>query len=235
MLFQQLFLTGNIAAVALGQHVLSHGLHGLPGDDPAADGSLDGDFKELAGNILLQLLAQTPGPGIGLIPVGNEAQCIHRVAVEHQIHLHKIAGAIARERIVQRRIALGIGLQGVKKIVNNLVEGHLIMQLHQICIQILHILKLAPPILAHGHDIPHVVVGADDGNLYKGLLPMLDGGGIGVIMRVIHRHQRPVRFIHMVDHGGQRCHEIQIEFPLQPLLDDLHMEHAQKAAAEPKA
>ncbi len=36
----------------------------------------------------------------------------------------------------------------------------------------------------------------------------------------------------MVDDAGQGGHKIQIELPLQPLLNDLHVEHAQKAAPE---
>ena len=39
----------------------------------------------------------------------------------------------------------------------------------------------------------------------------------------------------MVDNAGQSGNKIQIELPLQPLLNDLHVEHAQKAAAEAEA
>ena len=53
--FQQLLFTGDIAAVALGQHVLTHGLHRFTGDDAPADGRLNGHLKQLAGDILLQL------------------------------------------------------------------------------------------------------------------------------------------------------------------------------------
>ena len=63
LLLQQLFLAGNVAAVALGQNILSHGLYRFPGDDAPADGRLDGDLKELAGDIILQLFAQAAGPG----------------------------------------------------------------------------------------------------------------------------------------------------------------------------
>ena len=49
LLLQQLLLSGDVAAVALGQHVFAHGLDGFPGDDLAADGRLDGDLEELAG------------------------------------------------------------------------------------------------------------------------------------------------------------------------------------------
>ena len=38
----------------------------------------------------------------------------------------------------------------------------------------------------------------------------------------------------MVDDAGQGGHQVQVELPLQPLLDDLHMEHSQKPHRKPK-
>ena len=49
LLLQQLFLSGDIAAVALGQDILSHGFYGFPGDDAPADGRLDGTSKSWRG------------------------------------------------------------------------------------------------------------------------------------------------------------------------------------------
>ena len=102
-------------------------------------------------------------------------------------------------------------------------------------VQVLHILELAPAVLAHGHDIAHILVGGDDGNLHIGFLGVLDNGGVGIIMGVIHLDQGAVGLIHMINNGGEGGDQVQIELPLQPLLDDLHVEHAQKAAAEAEA
>ncbi len=41
--------------------------------------------------------------------------------------------------------------------------------------------------------------------------------------------------LHPVHHAGGGGDQIQIVFPLQPLLDDLHVQQPQKAAAEAKA
>ena len=64
---------------------------------------------------------------------------------------------------------------------------------------------------------------------------MLDGGGVRIVMGVVHLHHGAVGLIDMVDDRGQRGDQVQVKFPLQPLLDDLHVEHAQKAAPEAKA
>ena len=53
LLFQQLFLSADIAAVALGENVLAHGLDGLARDDAPADGRLNGISKSWRGILSL--------------------------------------------------------------------------------------------------------------------------------------------------------------------------------------
>src|SRR5699024_10271456 len=48
LLLQELALAGDVTAVALGKHVLADRPDGLAGDDPRADGRLDGDLELLA-------------------------------------------------------------------------------------------------------------------------------------------------------------------------------------------
>src|SRR5207245_1543665 len=50
LLFQQLALAGDVTAVALRQDVLADGSDGLAGNDPVADGGLDGYLEHLAGD-----------------------------------------------------------------------------------------------------------------------------------------------------------------------------------------
>ena len=109
------------------------------------------------------------------------------------------------------------------------------MQLHQMGVQILHILELAAPLLTHGHDVAHIVLRGDDGHLDIRLLRVIDGAGVRVVVGVVHLHHGAVGLVDMVDHAGQRGHKIQIELALQPLLNDLHVEHSKKAAAEAEA
>ncbi len=44
-----------------------------------------------------------------------------------------------------------------------------------------------------------------------------------------------VGLAHAILHAGSGCQKIEVELPLQTLLDDLHMQQAQKADAESKA
>ena len=109
------------------------------------------------------------------------------------------------------------------------------MDLHQVGVQILHVLKLAPALLAHGHDVAHVVRGGDDGDLHKGLPLLGNHRGIGIVVGVVHPDLRAVGLGDLIDDVGQGGDEVQVKLPLQPLLDDLHVEHPQKAAPEPEA
>ena len=133
--------------------------------------------------------------------MGNEAQRVHLVPVEQQIHLHQLAGPVAGELVVQGGVALRVRLQRVEEIVNNLVQRHLVMELHQVGVQVLHVLELPPALLAHGHDVAHVVVGGDDGHLHIGLLRPLDGSRVRVIMGIVHPDQATVRFINIINYG----------------------------------
>ena len=134
--------------------------------------------------------------------MGNEAQGVHLVAVEEQVHLHQLAGLIALQFVVQAGVALGAGLQGVEEIVDDLAQRHGVVQLHQVGIQILHVLKNAPAVLTHGHDVAYVVGGRDDGHLGVWLPGLGDQAGIGVVVGVIHLHGSPICFIYLVDYRG---------------------------------
>ena len=167
--------------------------------------------------------------------MGDEGQGVHLIAVEQHIHLHQLGGLVLVQLVVQRGVALGAGLEGVEKVVDDLAQGHGVVQLHQVGVQILHVLELAPALLAHGHDVAHIVGRRDDGHLGVGLLSQLDHRRVRVIVGIVHHDHGAVGLGDTVDHRGQGGDEIQIELPLQPLLDDLHVEHAQKAAAEAEA
>src|SRR5581483_9905532 len=55
LLLQQLPLTGDVTAVALGEDVLADGADGLAGDDPGADGGLHRHLEVLPRDQLLEL------------------------------------------------------------------------------------------------------------------------------------------------------------------------------------
>ena len=51
----------------------------------------------------------------------DEGESVHDLPVEHDVQLHQLAGLVAHELVVEGRVAPGAGLQGVEKVVDDLV------------------------------------------------------------------------------------------------------------------
>ena len=109
------------------------------------------------------------------------------------------------------------------------------MHLDEIGVKILHILKLAAALLTHRHNVAHIVRRRDDRHLDVGLLRMLDDAVVGVVVRIVHAHHRAVRLVNFVNYAGERRDKVEVKLTLQTLLNDLHVQHAEEAAAEAEA
>src|SRR6516164_6269198 len=72
LLFQQLALAADVASVALGDYVLSHGGHGFPGNDFGTDSRLDRNFKHLPWNQLAHLRYQRPAALVSKVFVHDD-------------------------------------------------------------------------------------------------------------------------------------------------------------------
>ena len=122
LFFEEFFLAGDIAAIALGEHVLSDRFHRLAGNDLPADRRLNGDLKELSGNGVFQVFGEHSATLIGMILVHDRGERIAHIPVEKDIQLDKFAALIAAELIVEARIALGAGLELVEEVIDDLVK-----------------------------------------------------------------------------------------------------------------
>ena len=71
-----------------------------------------------------------------------------------------------------------------------------------------------------------------DDDRFAYFLDVLRGRHLGW---VVQRHHAAVRFQHLVNHRRRSGDEIEVVFALEPLLDDLHMQQAEEAAAEAEA
>nr|GFD58521.1 hypothetical protein [Tanacetum cinerariifolium] len=81
LLFEQLALTRNVAAIALGNHVFTQSLYRFAGDDFLADRGLNGDVEHLAGQQLAQLFAEAFAPFVALGAVHDGREGVHLLAV----------------------------------------------------------------------------------------------------------------------------------------------------------
>src|SRR3989441_9386285 len=74
LFLEELPLAGDVAAVALGGHVLAQRPDRLPGDDLGADSRLDHDFEQLPRDELSQLLGDLAAPLVRLVAVDDHAE-----------------------------------------------------------------------------------------------------------------------------------------------------------------
>ena len=81
LLFEELALSGDVAAIALGDDVLAERLDRVGGDDLRADRGLDTDFVLLARDDFLEPFDHRPAAVVGELPVDDEGQGVHRIAV----------------------------------------------------------------------------------------------------------------------------------------------------------
>ena len=92
LLFEQLALTCDVAAVAFRQNVFALCLHGRAGKNAAAYGRLDRHFKHLAGNDLFQLASKDAAAIVSVVRVNDERQRINRFACKQDVEFDEFDG-----------------------------------------------------------------------------------------------------------------------------------------------
>ena len=120
----------DVAAVALGDDVLAHGVDGLAGDDLGADRGLDGDFEHLAGNQFAHLGDQGLAAFVGEVAVDDDGEGVDGLAGDQDVELHHGRFPIAGEVVVERSVAARDGLQAVVEIEDDLVQRQFVVQHH---------------------------------------------------------------------------------------------------------
>src|SRR5699024_2767276 len=88
---------------------------------------------------------------------------------------------------------------------------------------------------AQVHQAAHIVVGGVEVDVHKGLFLFGDLGGVGVFGGVGDGLDLPVGEGDPVLDAGGGGDKVEVELPLQPRGDDLHVQKAEKAAPEAEA
>src|SRR5688572_886293 len=158
LLLEELALARDVAAVALGDHVLAHRLDGLAGDDLRADRGLDRHLELLARDLLPQALGEHAAGGIGLVPVDDHRERVHLVAGEQDVELHEVALAHPDQLVVERGVAPRARLQLVEEVEHDLGERQVVVDLHALLGEERHVHVGAAALLAELHDGAHVLL-----------------------------------------------------------------------------
>ena len=156
LLLQQLALAGDVAAVALGEHVLAHRPHRLAGDDPAADRRLDRHLEQLARDQRAQLLHQGPAPGTAPCRGGDAGERASTGwSFTSTSSLTRSPRGSRRARSRARR-SPGCGTSaGRRSRRGSPQRGMVVLRAARALVEVLHLLVLAAPVLASS------MIGAD--------------------------------------------------------------------------
>ena len=164
----------------------------------------------------------------------DKGKRVHFLVVDQDVQLHQAGLLVAFQIIVKGSIAPGPGLERVKKVINDLIQGQLVFQQRPGPFYIFHAQIPPPPLLTKFHNRTYKLAGNHDLRVDDGFLHVLDLGGVRQIGRIGQFDHLPVGPMDLVNHAGSRGHQIQVVLPLQPLLNNLQMQQAQKAAPKAK-
>ena len=126
LLFEELALAGDVAAVAFGDDVFADGGDGFAGDDLGADGGLDGDLEHLPGDELAHFADEGLAAVVGGVAVDDDGEGVDGVAADEDVHLHHGRDPGAGEGVVEGGVAAGDGLEAVVEVEDDFVEGELV-------------------------------------------------------------------------------------------------------------
>src|SRR5215204_3075625 len=232
LLFEELAFAGYVAAVAFGRDVLAVGADSLAGDHTLAHGGLHGYFELLAWDQLFELLGQGAAALVGLVAVDDDGERVHGVAGDEDLDLHQVGGLVAEWLVVVGGVALCAALHGVEEVRDDLGQRHVVGELHPAGRDVLHPDGDAAPFVAETHHGPHVLFGADHGRPHDRLPDLLED--LRELARVGDLDNLALDD-DLVLHARRGRYEVEVELALQALLDDLHVQQAQKTAPEPEA
>ncbi len=151
LLFQQLALTRDIAAVTLSQHVFAQGFNRFSGDDASAHCGLHGDLKLLPGDEFLQALGHALSVGVSGILMDDGTESINAFTVEKNVNLHQVSGLLAGLVVIQRGVAAGARFKVVEEIKDDFCQWQRVVDFHAVFGEVVHSLEGTTTFLAQFH------------------------------------------------------------------------------------
>src|SRR5664279_3334235 len=235
LLFQQFALAADIAAITLGNNVLTQGSNCLARDHLGPYSCLDRHLKHLPRNQLPHLGNQRSPSIIGKVAMHDDGKSIYGIARNQNVELHHRRLPAPGDVIIQRSVATGNGLQPVVEVEYDLVQWQLVIQHYPRRADVFEAFLFAALVFHQPQNTSDVFLVGQDGGQDHGLLDLGDFAGIGPTCRIVHLDHAAIREGNLVSHPGSGSNQVEIVFALQPLLDDLHVQQTQETAAETKA
>ena len=178
---------------------------------------------------------QLAAPVVRLVAVGDQREGVDRLSVYQDVELDQVSSTVTLELVIERSVTLRPRLELVVEVDDQLGQRHVEHQAHAILVQVVHLDQLAAALSCQLHDRADEAGGGQDRDARPGLADLLDLAGRGHLRWLVDRHGGAVALDDLVLHAGRRRQQVELILPLQPLLDDLHVQQAEEATAEAEA
>ena len=164
----------------------------------------------------------------------DDGQRIDLFAIEQDVHLHHVGGAVLLELVVHGGVAARHGLELVEEVQHDLAQRQLVGQ-HDLPAVVGHVQLHATLLVGQCHHRAHIFLRHVQMHRDDGLADLLDTPLLWHLGGVLHHDDFAVTLDHLVHHAGRGGDQVLVELALQTFLNDLHVQKAQEAAAEAEA
>ena len=155
--------------------------------------------------------------------------------VQENVQFDEFGTLVPDEFIVETRIALRSRFQFVEEVVYDFIERQAVFEPHALGVDIFHIAEHAAAVLTQFHDGADIVGRDEYFRFDHGFFHILDVRRRRQVRGILHKKYFPVRLMHFITHGRRGGDDFKIKFAFDALLNDLHVQKAQKPATEPEA
>src|SRR5271165_1379953 len=235
LLFEQLAFARNVSAVALGDDVLADRRDGFARHDLRADRRLDRYLEHLPRNQLPHLRYQRAPAIVSEVAMDDDRERIDRLARDQDVQLHHRRLPRPRQVVIERSIAARHRLEPVVEVQHDLVQRQLVGEHHPGGCDVLEVLLPPAFFLDQLEDSADILLIGQDHRRDDRLFHRVDLTGIGPARRVLYLDNGTIGQRDLVAHAGRGGDEVKLVLPLQPLLDDLHVQQPEEAAAKAEA
>ncbi len=136
------------------------------------------------------------------------------------------------EVIVKRCVTFRNRFQFVVEVDYDFAQGHVENHFHAVAGNVFLLDEFAAFPKAKCHNRAYIVGGGDDRGADIRLFDVVNEGGVGQAGRVVHFGHVALFVVDAIAYVGNRRDDVHVKFAVKALLDNLHVEQAEKAAAE---
>ena len=172
---------------------------------------------------------------VGEVAVHDDGEGVDGLSGDEDVELHHGRFPIVGEMVVEGSVAARDGLEAVVEVEDDFVQRQFVVQHDARGADVFEGLLLAAFFFDEREDSADVFFVGEDRGEDDGLFDLFDFAGIEPARRIVDFDHRAVGFIDLVADAGSGGDEVEIEFALETLLNDLHVEQAEEAAAESEA